>query len=188
MWTLTFGQVLVHVSIVPYFLTEKFDEKLIAKPFRIFRGIKLNFKRATADLMSKTQYVEKSNTLHLRRQSMTTFNKFYPILNPSPLERTKMGKSKCCITFVMWPPCWLSTYPPHPPLLVHVVIEWPLRPTFILQCQHFNCAFLDFVMMPKIERTPWIQCTYSIYEVHSKTLDLCHWNNQAHYQSLWCAR
>ena len=57
-------QVLGHASIVPYFLTEKFDEKLIAKPFRIFRG-RLKFKRATADLMSKTQYVEKSSTLHL---------------------------------------------------------------------------------------------------------------------------
>ena len=45
-------------SIVPYFLTEKFDEKLIAKPFRIFRG-RLKFKRATADLVSKTQYIEK---------------------------------------------------------------------------------------------------------------------------------
>ena len=45
------------MSIVPYFLTEKFDEKLIAKPFRIFRGIKLNFIRATADHMSKTQFV-----------------------------------------------------------------------------------------------------------------------------------
>ena len=81
----------MHASIVPYFLTEKFDEKLIAKPFRIFRGIKLNFKRATADLISKTQYVEKSSTLHLGGHSMTTWNKFYPILTPHPLEWTKMG-------------------------------------------------------------------------------------------------
>ena len=81
----------MHASIVPYFLTEKFDEKLIAKPFRIFRGIKLNFKRATADLMSKTQYVEKSSTLHVWGHSMTTWKDFYQSLSPSSLEWTKMG-------------------------------------------------------------------------------------------------
>ena len=57
-----------------------------------------------------------------RGHSTTTWTKFSPILTPSPLEWTNMDIF--ILSFVMWLPVNFLLSP-SPPLLVHVVIEWP---------------------------------------------------------------